>query len=272
MSNATHLSLVSLKRKAEKLSKQFKKNEVSAAQFLILNNPKYSTNSPAELLKGKIKLSEFFHAIAKSHDFSNWSSLKTARLDYVKSVVRPGEWSKTESSCYQHINTIRVFNSLFTPSQIDKVSKSYIKSIKDLKTLSFAFIDHYEHIRKEDFGSSKSEKPIRSPWYFYFFSIKKMEAEKAILAINSIEPDFEKQEKIPFYHDIDNFHSGIWGACHTDNFQKLRETETDNSIIKILDQILEIRNRPITYRDCPDCFAPVYPGTTECTGCGASLI
>ena len=272
MSNATHLSLVSLKRKAEKLSKQFKKKEVSAAQFLVSNNPKYSTANPYELFNGKIKLSEFFHAIAKSNDFKTWSSLKTARLDYVKSVVRPGEWNKTESSCYQHIDTIRGFNSSFTASQIDKVSQSYKRLIKDLKTLSIAFIDHYEYIREEDFGYSKSEKPIRSPWYFFFFSIEKMEAEKTILAINSIEPDFQKQEKIPFYHDIDNFHSGIWGTCRTDNFQKLREIEKNTSIIKILDQILEIRNRPVTYRDCPVCFAPVYPGTTECTGCGASLI
>ena len=148
MSNLSHLSLVSLKRKAEKLSKQFKKKEISAAQFLVSNHPQYSTSSPYELLKDKIDRSEFLHAIAKSHNFKSWSSLKTARLDYVKSVVRPGKWSKTESSCCQHIDSIKTFNSKFTNSLIENVFPSYIKSIQDLKTQSLAFIDHYEYVRK----------------------------------------------------------------------------------------------------------------------------
>ena len=49
------------------------------------------------------------------------------------------------------------------------ISERYIESIQQLKTISIAFIEHYEHIRKKEKKLSGGEVAEPSSLYYYFW-------------------------------------------------------------------------------------------------------
>lgn len=272
MSVISQLSIISLKRKAETLSKKLKRGDKSAAVFLISNHPKYQEFQPQELLKLKISNSEVLYAIAKKNGYGNWSELREKRISYIQTLIRKPEWTENEIYFYQHINYAKVFNSVFSGNVIKIIPATYRTAIQDLKHVCGIYWEHYSVVRCPEKKEKIDEKDVSTHYYYFFFSKERMSAEKVVVAMKYLQSQFESILKKKEYEDLGGLYSTIAGICIVENLQTLFEFETDANVKKIIEGIIKERNKPAQKRNCPVCFMPNPPGTTECLGCGLSLI
>jgi hypothetical protein len=270
MSVVSQLSVISLKRKAQNLSKKIQNGDESAARYLVSNHPKYEKTRVTELSGHRIPNTEFLHAIAKKNGFDHWPDLLEARKTYLQGFVRKASFSPDEVHCYQHIESAKVFTSVFTEKIIRTVPATYRDAIWDLMRVCALFREHYAVVRRREDGKT-DRGDVSAHYYYFFFKKRRMSAEKAIVAMQYLRPTLKRAADATAYEKVGSFYSSITSVCSTDRFEVLLENESDTKTRKIIEDIIKERGKAVRYRDCPICFSPNPPGATECSGCGLTF-
>ena len=276
MTEVSKLPLTTLKRKAEKHFKGFKSGKKESITFLFSNHPRFKDYliSKAQILKPT--RTDFLHAVALKNGYKSWESLRSARIEYIKPLIRMDEYNGVENSSYEHISTIKKINSVLTDQIINTLPAISKQVLSDLKTRCLISIDHYNLITVDkETVLLESDNRTNSKYYTFFFLKKAYEVEKVAISLSMIKNYIEDNFSNDIFVTVGRYYSSIMHyPCSKENFKALSKIEKDPLFLKYLNEILEDLNKPrvTKYKYCPVCNTPNEISASECLSCNISFI